>query len=205
MNWLLEQLPDKVLVDGTEYPVDSDFRAILLIDQIMHDKELSDTQRVLSALTIFYGDNPPKQTTQAIEKLVWFFRCGKEQSEQEERRERFRRHTRAIDYCVDGRLIWSAFLQVYQIDLTQQMSMHWWKFCSLMENLPDTCKISKVMMYRTVDTSGMSKQQKSFYAKMRKKYELKGEETGTTLKLSERNCRMKEYVKQRMKEAREHG
>ena len=28
MNWLLEQLPDKVLVDGTEYPVDSDFRAI---------------------------------------------------------------------------------------------------------------------------------------------------------------------------------
>ena len=63
MNWLLEQLPDKVLVDGTEYPVDSDFRAILLIDQIMHDKELSDTQRVMSALTIFYGDNPPKQTT----------------------------------------------------------------------------------------------------------------------------------------------
>lgn len=77
MNWLLEQLPDKVLVDGTEYLVDSDFRAILLIDQIMHDKELSDTQRVISALTIFYGDNPPKQTTQAIEKLVWFFRCGK--------------------------------------------------------------------------------------------------------------------------------
>ena len=73
MNWLLEQLPDKVLVDGTEYPVDSDFRAILLIDQIMHDKELSDTQRVMSALTIFYGDNPPKQTTQAIEKLVCFF------------------------------------------------------------------------------------------------------------------------------------
>ena len=57
MNWLLEQLPDKVLVDGTEYLVDSDFRAILLIDQIMHDKELSDTQRVISALTIFYGQS----------------------------------------------------------------------------------------------------------------------------------------------------
>lgn len=205
MNWLLEQLPDKVLVDGTEYLVDSDFRAILLIDQIMHDKELSDTQRVISALTIFYGDNPPKQTTQAIEKLVWFFRCGKEQSEQEECRGRFRRHTRAIDYCVDSHLIWSAFLQVYQIDLTEPIQMHWWKFCSLMENLPDICKLSKVMMYRTVDTSGMSKQQKSFYAKMRKKYELKGEETGTTLKLSERNRRMKEYVKQRMKEVRELG
>lgn len=205
MNWLLKQLPDKVLVDSTEYLVDSDFRAILLIDQIMHDKELSDTQRVISALTIFYGDNPPKQTTQAIEKLVWFFRCGKEQSEQEERRGRFRRHTRAIDYCVDSHLIWSAFLQVYQIDLTEPIQIHWWKFCSLMENLPDTCKLSKVMMYRTVDTSGMSKQQKSFYAKMRKKYELKGEETGTTLKLSERNRRMKEYVKQRMKEVRELG
>lgn len=205
MNWLLEQLPDNVLVDGTEYLVDSDFRAILLIDQIMHDKELSDTQRVISALTIFYGDNPPKQTTQAIEKLVWFFRCGKEQSEQEERRGRFQRHTRAIDYCVDSHLIWSAFLQVYQIDLTEPIQIHWWKFCALMENLPDTCKLSKVMMYRTVDTSGMSKQQKSFYAKMRKKYELKGEETGTTLKLSERNRRMKEYVKQRMKEVRELG
>ena len=96
-------------------------------------------------------------------------------------------------------------MQVYQINLTQQMSIHWWKFCALMENLPDTCKLSKVMMYRTVDTSGMSKQQKSFYAKMRKKYEIKGEETGITLKLSERNRRMKEYVKQRMKEVRELG
>ena len=40
---------------------------------------------------------------------------------------------------------------------------------------------------------------------MRKKYEIKGEETGITLKLSERNRRMKEYVKQRMKEVRELG
>ena len=73
MNWLLEQLSDKVLVNGVEYPVNSDFRAIILIDQIMHDKELSDTDRILSALNIFYMGNTPEQTTQAIEKLVWFF------------------------------------------------------------------------------------------------------------------------------------
>lgn len=205
MNWLLEQLPDKVKVDGAEYPINTDFRAIILIDQIMHDKELSDTERILSALNIFYIEKAPEQTTQAIEKLVWFFRCDRKQDEQEKRRGRFQRHTRAIDYSIDSRLIWAAFLQEYQIDLTQPMNLHWWKFCALMENLSDTCKLSKVMMYRTVDMSGMSKQQKSFYAKMRKKYELKGEETGTTLKLSERNRRMKEYVKQRMKEVRELG
>ena len=205
MNWLLEQLPDKVKVDGAEYPINTDFRAIILIDQIMHDKELSDTERILSALNIFYIEKAPEQTTPAIEKLVWFFRCDRKQDEQEKRRGRFQRHTRAIDYSIDSRLIWAAFLQEYQIDLTQPMNLHWWKFCALMENLSDTCKLSKVMMYRTVDMSGMSKQQKSFYAKMRKKYELKGEETGTTLKLSERNRRMKEYVKQRMKEVRELG
>lgn len=203
MNWLLEQLPDKVLVNGVEYLINADFRTIILIDQIIHDKELSDTDRILSALNIFYMEKAPEQTTQAIEKLVWFFRCGKEQDEQEKRRGHFQRRTRAIDYGVDSLLIWSAFLQEYQIDLTQPLRMHWWKFCALLENLSDTCKLSKVMMYRTVDTSGMSKQQKSFYAKMRKKYELKGEDTESTMKLSERNRRMKDYVKQRMKEVSE--
>ena len=38
MNWLLEQLPDKVLVDGTEYLVDRISVPSFLI-QIMHDKE----------------------------------------------------------------------------------------------------------------------------------------------------------------------
>lgn len=200
MNWLLEQLPDRVLIDGVEYPINPDFRAIILIDQIMHDKELSDTEKIMSAIGIFYAGDPPEQTSQAIEKLTWFFGCGKKQNEQEKRRGRFQRHTRAIDYTVDSRLIWSAFLQMYQIDLTQPVQLHWWKFCALMENIPDTCKISKIMMYRTVDTSGMSKQQKSFYAKMRKKYELKDGDTETKIKLSERNRRMKEYVRQRMKE-----
>ena len=74
MNWLLEQLPDKVLVNGVEYLINADFRTIILIDQIMHDKELSDTDRILSALNIFYMEKAPEQTTQAIEKLVWFFR-----------------------------------------------------------------------------------------------------------------------------------
>lgn len=205
MNWLLEQLPDKVKVDGAEYPINTDFRAIILIDQIMHDKELSDTERILSALNIFYIEKAPEQTTQAIEKLVWFFRCDRKQDEQEKRRGRFQKHTRAIDYSIDSRLIWAAFLQEYRIDLTQPMNLHWWKFCALMENLSDNCKISKVMMYRTVDMSGMSKQQKSFYAKMRKKYELKGEDTESTMKLSERNRRMKDYVKQRMKEVSGRG
>lgn len=58
MNWLLEQLPDKVLVNGVEYLINADFRTIILIDQIMHDKELSDTDRILSALNIFYMESP---------------------------------------------------------------------------------------------------------------------------------------------------
>ena len=33
MNWLLEQLPDKVIINGAEYPINSDFRAIILIDR----------------------------------------------------------------------------------------------------------------------------------------------------------------------------
>ena len=72
MNWLLEQLPDKVLVNGVEYLINADFRTIILIDQIMHDKELSDTDRILSALNIFYMEKAPEQTTQAIEKLGSF-------------------------------------------------------------------------------------------------------------------------------------
>lgn len=200
MNWLLEQLPDRVLIDGVEYPINPDFRAIILIDQIMHDKDLGDTEKILSALNIFFNGEEPMQTGKAIEKLGWFFRCGEKEKDTEKIRNRFQRKARAIDYCKDSRLIWAAFLQTYQIDLTQPARLHWWKFCALMENLPDTCKISKIMMYRTVDTSNMSKQQKNFYAKMRKKYSLTDVDTASRMKLSERNRRMKEYVRMRTRE-----
>lgn len=49
-----------------------------------------------------------------------------------------------FDYIQDGEYIFSSFLQVYGIDLTE-VDMHWHKFKALFISLPAECKMGQIM------------------------------------------------------------
>lgn len=83
------------------------------------------------------------------------------------------------------------------IDLLSQEKLHWWKFLALFESLGEETKMAKIMYYRTVSTSGMSKDRRAFINEMKKAYKLDG---GKKLTLEERNQQWKEYVKKRNQE-----
>lgn len=86
-------------------------------------------------------------------------------------RERVRR-TAVYDFDEDFEYLWGAFLSEYGIDLVE-CSMHWWKFRALMMSLSEDCRFSKILAYRSMDTSKIENREvRRFYEKMKRRLSL---------------------------------
>ena len=57
---------------------------------------------------------------------------------------------KAIDMVLDGDYITASFQQAYGIDLTQG-DMHWHRFKALLNGLPESTVLSRIMGYRTFE------------------------------------------------------
>ncbi len=221
MNWMIEGLPETVKVDGVEYHIKSGFRAFLLIDRILKDETLTAEDRMNVAASVFYNENLPENLAEAIKAFQWFQSCGKSSEEERDEEEeskaarkeskavgnRLKKETgRAIDLDKDSGHIYAAFLETYGIDLTDRsLELHWWKFMMLLNSLPEECKLSRIMFWRTANLSGMSKAQKKMILKMRSIYALDKPKKTRTMdenrkKLAARNRRMIDYVNARFRE-----
>lgn len=158
------KLPESVKIDGAEYRINTDFRAGIQFEQLMRN-ETPDWDAVLG---LYYPDGCPENLESALEQILWFYRCGKE--------ERSGRGSgvkaRAYDLEHDFSYIYAAFLEQYRIDLYEIEHLHWWKFKALFEGLTGDCEICKIMEYRTIDLKDMDKERKKFYQKMKRLYAL---------------------------------
>lgn len=205
MNILIDRLPASVAIAGREYQVNWGYRAFLLIEICLFDKNLNDDQKMLNCLNIFYNQDIPQDLPAAIEKLQWFYRrgeCGRKKGGGSSRAPR--KVIRCYDFEQDAPYIYSAFLTQYGIDLqeTGNYDLHWWKFSAMFESLGEELKLSKIMYYRTAKTSGLDKERRRFLNEMKKLYALQDPEDNTDakMKLARRNAQMKEYVRGRMQE-----
>ena len=76
-NILLDILPETVDIDGIEYRINSDFRISILFELLMQDDELGKRQKLVQGLQLYYPEIP-HNVTMAVDKMIWFYRCGKE-------------------------------------------------------------------------------------------------------------------------------
>lgn len=174
MNVLMEKFPEELEIQGKCYSIGWDFRTVLscneLIEQCQHDVTEGE---LLSILEMFYKDCR-YYTEEHVEKMFWFFSCGREKE-----KKNFPRKIAGIndkqpfDFEKDAELIYAGFQQQYGVDL-QTTEMHWWRFMILLENLGEGTRLSKVIEYRTRDTSSkrLSKEERSFYKAMQQYYGL---------------------------------
>lgn len=171
MNILLDLLPETVEIGDVEYPINTDFRISILFELMMQDHSLSDEEKMVEAIRLYYP-KIPHDLEEAVEKLVWFYRCGKtdkakkqrESSEEEDTQERL-----VYSFEHDDRYIYAAFLSDYGIDLQDIENLHWWKFRAMFLALDDNCEFKKIMGYRSMKiTSKMSQEQRAFYEKMQR-------------------------------------
>lgn len=165
MNMLVDLLPETVEIDGEEYDINTDFRISIMFELLMQDDELEDSEKTMQALKLYYPVIPENKI-KAGEKIIWFYRCGKE-SDYYEADTGVTKQKQIYSFEHDAGYIYEAFLQEYGIDLQDIEDFHWWKFRALFNGLPNTTEFVKIMEYRSVSiTSKMSKEKKQFYKKM---------------------------------------
>lgn len=177
MNILLDLLPETVEIGDVEYQINTDFRISILFELMMQDSSLSDEEKMQEAVKLYYPEIP-HDLKEAVEKLIWFYRCGKVEkakkntaSQEEEDIDTQERLVYSFEY--DDRYIYAAFLSDYGIDLQDIEDLHWWKFRAMFLALNDNCEFKKIMGYRSMKiTSKMSKEQRAFYEKMQRVHAL---------------------------------
>ena len=172
MNILIDILPTKVKIEDVEYDINSNFRNSAIFELMMADNELNDKQKIKKALELYYP-NIPKNINEAMDQLLWFYRCGKDVKTSNGSGKG--KSTQIYNFDFDDDYIYSAFLDQYGIDL-QDADLHWWKFKALFKSLKEDNEIVKIMGYRSMDlTKIKDKEQKTYYKNMKDLYKIQGQ------------------------------
>ena len=172
MNILIDVLPESVTVDGEEYEIRTDFRTSMLFELLMQDNEVKPQDKTKKALKLYYPVIPAN-INEAVEAILWFYRCGKEDNPQRQKMNAKKGKTRVYSFEYDDDYIYAAFMTQYGIDLQDIEYLHWWKFQSLFRSLNSSNKIVEIMSYRTTDISQIkSKTEQARIARLQKLYEI---------------------------------
>lgn len=185
------ELPVSVDIGSKKYEIDADFRTIMNIEGIIFGKEVTEDQKNFAkemmqeveinekdaitnakyhdALKIFYKDNIPDDLEEAMEKMLWFYSCGKEETSKTKTKKKVISFEHDFDYINAG------FMQDYKIDLFEVDFLHWWKFMSLFSALHDDCKICEIIGYRSAELKNLDKEQRKRIREMQKIYALPDE------------------------------
>ncbi|MBD7912014.1 MULTISPECIES: bacteriophage Gp15 family protein [Clostridium] len=170
MNILIDLLPEEVTIDGVNYKINSDFRTSMLFEMMMQDNEIDESDKLIRTIDLYYPVIP-ENIEQAIEKALWFYRCGK--SIQNGKRDNNGKSEQIYSFEYDDEYIYSAFLDQYGFDLQDTQNLHWWKFKAMFKSLKEDNEIVKIMGYRAMTISNnMSKEQKDFYRSMKRLHEI---------------------------------
>ena len=126
------ELPTTVTLNDTVYAIrnQGDYRMVLDCFQVLNDVELSETERILACIIIFYeqfndiesvlslGDDTIKSL---IDNAFLFFNCGQEHTSGET-------NYKTIDWETDSQLISSAVNKVANKEIRAEQYLHWWTF-----------------------------------------------------------------------------
>lgn len=191
MNILVNDLPTKINVGGTEFELNTDFRAAVEFERRME----KGSENFLKLLLPFFPNRLPDNIEGAFIAVLWFYHGGEETPKTEKTDNK-----RAFSYEVDAETIYADFWRFYNIDLTTAM-MHWWKFRALLFGLPEESAFKQRIYYRTCNLKDLPKRERQRITKIRKQIEIKTE-TVDKITLEERNNKMLMYVQKRTTEAK---
>lgn len=159
MNMLINSVPDGLKIAGTEYKIHTDFSVWIEFEKLLSDESENAHKTISDIKNLIFCDKQPPQRAdeETVNKILWFYRCGKKLQKSSHTSEK-----EIFSYDYDDGYIFSAFLEQYHIDL-EQTKLHWWKFHALMLSLSDSTEFVKIMGYRSVEiNSKMTASQKAY-------------------------------------------
>ncbi|NLU24149.1 MAG: hypothetical protein GXW99_05415 [Clostridiales bacterium] len=167
-------LPKSVLIGDVQYEIRSDYRAILDICTALSDAELSEQERAVAALAIFYpsfGDMPQDCYNDALKLMYWFINCGDDEQKKGP-------SPKLIDWEQDFRYIVAPINRVTGKEIRSVDYMHWWTFIAAYYEIGD-CLFAQIVRIRERKASGkaLDKQDREWYAKNRELVDMKAQYT----------------------------
>jgi hypothetical protein len=118
----------------------------IYFEQLMQDVTKDDNEIFSEALRMYYPDiDIIPDTQEAVNQMLWFYRCGKELKENKESK---KKSEEIYSFEHDSDYIYSAFLDQYKTDLQEIKYLHWWKFKAMFSSLKeDNVSTSTVCLY----------------------------------------------------------
>ncbi len=166
MRGMYSKLPHSVIIGNERFSINTDFRIFIDFEQGMQGKDTK--KEVYKALKRFYPAFflicKKNFLEQAVEKFLWFYRCGKKE-EEIKKKKGSTNISQIYSYRHDDLYIWGTFFQLYKVDLTKDY-IHWWKFRSMWLTIPQEAIYNKIKSYR-----GYSGKDKEFL-KLKEAYKL---------------------------------
>ena len=145
---MFNKMPHFVYINNRKYFVKTDYR--LFIDFEIKMQGENKREVCINTLKKFYpafleiiNNNLLEE---AIDKFVWFYKCGKTDVEIQASN-KSNSNMRIYDYNYDSDLIWGAFKEQYNIEL-DKVYLHWWKFKAMWVSLKKDCQFSIIRGYR---------------------------------------------------------
>lgn len=169
---MMYDLPTSLEICGTEYTIRSDYRAVLDICTALSDPDLSEQDKGLALLDIFYPDftnMPAEHYNEAVKQCFWFINCGEDAEERQEKKT-----PKLMDWNQDFKYIVPPINRVTGQEIRAIPYMHWWSFISAYYEIGD-CLFAQIIRIRDKKAKGkkLDKSDREFYQKNRHIVDLK--------------------------------
>ena len=130
-NPIIDPLPEEW--EGVK--IKTDFKNVLRFFKLLDDDRFTEFEKNTMVQQLFFAE-PVKDLNGFFS---WYLSCGEDSSGGSGKR--------VIDFNIDAGKIYSAFRQVYGVDLRTE-PMHWFTFKALFDGLPEGTFLAKVIEIR---------------------------------------------------------
>ncbi len=155
-------LPTSATVNGAEYPIRSDYRAILDIIEAITSDDYSDADRAMAVLGVFYVELPPHEDwEEAIKQAFSFVSMGQAESK--------KKSPKLIDWGQDFPMIISAVNNAAGQEVRALDYCHWWTFMGYYDSISSESTFANIVSIRNKRAKGkkLEKWEQEYYAENR--------------------------------------
>ncbi|MED1607751.1 Gp15 family bacteriophage protein [Cytobacillus kochii] len=181
---LARKLETSIQYKGKEYELDLSFDNVLLLFELLNDKDCSEIDKLMIAMNLLFKDSFEFDADEMVEVYNYIMLNmivqGQKKEEQHdlagnviEEDEEERKNLYSLEE--DAQYIYASFLQDYKINLfDMQGKLHWLEFNALLVSLSDDTMFKKVIDIRQKEPDRhMSAEDKKKLMELKKMYALK--------------------------------
>lgn len=168
---MLGVLPKSLNVGGVEYPIETDYRNILVFLSACNDPDVEPEELLYILMKRLFRDGyekiPKEYLEEAARKAKWFIDCGQEDDERKPGK-------KLIDWEQDEPILFPAINKVAGQETRSQDYIHWWTFMGYFMEIEEGT-FSTVLGIRQKRSKGKSleKWEQEFYRNNKKLCDLK--------------------------------